>query len=119
MRLAFKKIWDKKATFFTVNFPPGINDLIAETVRESYMPGVDYVTSCDAGARIEIGLSNDPWGSSSYGLHARSMLMVVMDKLSTSGWVPIFSADFTTRESRADHLAASGSSGGSGSAGVP
>ena len=42
----------------------------------------------------------------------RSMLMVVMDKLNSSGWVPVLAADFTSRESRADHSAASGTSGG-------
>ena len=38
--------------------------------------------------------------------------MVVMDKLNGSGWVPVLAADFTSRESRADHSAASGTSGG-------
>ena len=38
--------------------------------------------------------------------------MVVLDKLNGSGWVPVLAADFTSRESRADHSVASGTSGG-------
>ena len=95
-----------------LNFPPDVQHSLLETVAESYLPGIEFQTSLDAGSRVLIGLKGTPWSSSGsgFGLHGQSMLMCLIKCAIKTGWLPMFSADFTAREIRSDlPVAASGS----------
>ena len=69
-----------------------------QTFRKHYLPGVASEAARDASAIHEIVLQGPPWSqNSSYNLHARSMLMMVIKDLSTFGWKLVASSDATAK----------------------
>ena len=81
-----------------INFPHQISQLIKQTVVEHYAPGIVNEAARDASSIHELVLHGPPWSqNSSYNLHARSMLMMVIKVLSTYGWKLVASADVTAK----------------------
>ena len=83
---------------YLINFPHQIGQLMKQTFRKHYLPGVASEAARDASAIHEIVLQGPPWSqNSSYNLHARSMLMMVIKDLSTFGWKLVASSDATAK----------------------
>jgi hypothetical protein len=62
------------------------------------MPGVASEAARDASAIHEIVLQGPPWSqNSSYNLHARSMLLMMIKDLSTYGWKLVATSDATAK----------------------
>ena len=69
-----------------------------QTFRKHYMPGVASEAARDASAIHEIVLQGPPWSqNSSYNLHARSMLLMMIKDLSTYGWKLVATSDATAK----------------------
>ena len=83
---------------YLINFPHQIGQLLKQTFRKHYLPGVASEATRDASAFHEIVLQGPPWSqNSSYNLHARSMLMMMIKDLSTYGWKLVASSDATAK----------------------
>jgi len=83
---------------YLINFPHQIGQLLKQTFRKHYMPGVASEAARDASAIHEIVLQGPPWSqNSSYNLHARSMLLMMIKDLSTYGWKLVATSDATAK----------------------
>ena len=83
---------------YLINFPHQIGQLLKQTFRKYYLPGVASEATRDASAIHEIVLQGPPWSqNSSYNLHARSMLMMMIKDLSNYGWKLVASSDATAK----------------------
>ena len=81
-----------------INFPSDVSSAIADMIKEYYRPGIMSQDSIDAGSKTIICLNGTPWTTSStYGLHATSMIMVLISELHKLGWQTLMSANFTSR----------------------
>ena len=60
-----------------------LHPLYVKSTQANYGPGVAYEESSDAGSKHLIVLNGTPWTqNSSFGLHARSMLNVLLKETS-------------------------------------
>ena len=83
---------------YLINFPHQIGQLLKQTFQKHYLPGVASEANRDASAIHEIVLQGPPWSqNSSYNLHARSILMMMIKDLSTYGWKLVASSDATAK----------------------
>ncbi len=83
---------------YLLNFPHQVCKMLKQAVAKHYLPGVANEETRDAAAVHEIVLQGPPWSqNSSYNLHARSMLLMVLKELSTYGWKVVASADLTAK----------------------
>ena len=83
---------------YLINFPHQIGQLLKETVHKYYLPGVGNEETRDASSIHELVLQGPPWSqNSSFNLHARSLLMMVIKDLATYGWKLVASADVSTK----------------------
>ena len=83
---------------YLINFPHQIGQLLKNTVSKYYLPGVSNEETRDASSIHELVLQGPPWSqNSSFNLHARSMLMMVIKDLATYGWKLVASADVSTK----------------------
>ena len=83
---------------YLINFPHQISQLLKQTVIKHYLPGIAGDQVKDASAIHELVLQGPPWSqNSSYNLHARSMLMMMIKDLATYGWKLVSCADTTAK----------------------
>lgn len=83
---------------YFINFPHQISQLLKQTLGKHYKPGVASENVRDASSIHEVVLQGPPWSqNSSYNLHARTALLMLIKELSTYGWKVVASADITAR----------------------
>lgn len=83
---------------YLINFPHQISQLLKQTVTKYYLPGLVSETARDASSIHEIVLQGPPWSqNTSYNLHARTMLLMVIKDLSQYGWKLLACADATSK----------------------
>lgn len=83
---------------YLINFPHQIGQLLKEAISKYYLPGVSTEESRDASSIHEVVLQGPPWSqNSSFNLHARSMLIMLIKELSTYGWKLVASGDVSAK----------------------
>ena len=83
---------------YLINFPHQIGQLLKEAISKYYLPGVGTEESRDASSIHELVLQGPPWSqNSSFNLHARSMLIMLIKELSTYGWKLVASGDVSAK----------------------
>ena len=83
---------------YLINFPHQISQLLKQTMTKHYLPGIASDQAKDASAIHELVLQGPPWShNSSYNLHARSMIMMMIKELATYGWKLVACADATAK----------------------
>lgn len=80
-----------------LNFPQQVTRRLRQIIEKSYMPGITDEHSKDASCH-EITLQGYPWSQeSSYNLHARSMLLILLREAFQYGWHLSASADISAK----------------------
>lgn len=81
-----------------INFPPETARIIRDCVIQNYLPGIEAERERDAGSVLQLDLRGPPWTqNSSYNLHARSMLIMVLKEAANLGWRLVASADVSAK----------------------
>ena len=83
-----------------INFPKPIVLVLLSVVNKTYLPGIAAERARDDDCH-EIDLNGMPWThESSYNLHARSMLVLLLKQLQICRWKFVFSGDVSSKVRR-------------------
>ena len=81
-----------------INFPPETARILRDCILRHYLPGIESERERDAGSVLQMDLRGCPWTqNSSFNLHARSMLIMILKEAANLGWRLIASADVSAK----------------------